>query len=480
MTDWKDNYPQNGEVAIWDNRIVRYGDAIVADLLANPFNARIHGQAQQAHLLGSLASVGIVDTICINERTGHLVDGHLRMVLADRHGIETLPARWIDVSEDEEKFILATFDWITAEADTDRDVLDSLLQQLQADDNTMQGVVEDDERLQDMLSEMAQEHGLTFGDEDVPEDVGAQIDRAAELQEQWQVQSGDLYIIPSITGDGQHRLLCGDSTKADDVSRVMDGGKANGCFTSPPYAEQRKKQYGGIPADEYVKWWADIQQNVRSVIHDDGSFFVNIKASTTPDYFERVLYVYDLVLAMKRQWGWFFIDEFCWLRIGVPKQVTYRFKNAFEPVFHFVPKHLDFKIRPNNVKHVSENAMILAGKGSGHNYGPADGYDWDGAFHHLGTELGLAFPSNVLKIFNTENYSGHAAPFPVALPEFFINAYSDVSDLWFDPFAGSGTTAVACEQLQRQCRMIEIAPKYCAVILERMVGLGCTPVKAAQ
>ena len=160
MTDWKDNHPQNGEVAIWHNRLVRYGDAIVADLLANPFNARIHGQAQQAHLLGSLSSVGIVDTICINETTNHLVDGHLRMVLADRHGIETLPARWIDVSEDEERFILATFDWITAEADTDRDVLDSLLQQLHADDSAMKVVIEDDERLQTMLSEMAKENNL--------------------------------------------------------------------------------------------------------------------------------------------------------------------------------------------------------------------------------------------------------------------------------------------------------------------------------
>ena len=165
MTNWQDNHPQNGEVAIWHNRIVRYGEAVIADLLANPFNARIHGQAQQAMLLGSLSTVGIVDTLMINVSTNHLVDGHLRMVLADRHGVETWPALWIDVSEDEEKFILATLDWITVKADTDREVLDSLLQQLQADDSAMSAVIEGDERLQAMLSEMAQENGLIIPDD---------------------------------------------------------------------------------------------------------------------------------------------------------------------------------------------------------------------------------------------------------------------------------------------------------------------------
>lgn len=148
--NWKDNQPVNGQPVIWQNRIIRYGDAIVDDLLANPFNARIHGQAQQAHLSGLLKEIGIVDTICINERTGHLVDGHLRMVLADRFGVLTLPARWVDLSENEEKLILASFDWITGLATYDWDALDSLLKEVQTDSAA----------LQSMLNEQAQSFGL--------------------------------------------------------------------------------------------------------------------------------------------------------------------------------------------------------------------------------------------------------------------------------------------------------------------------------
>jgi DNA modification methylase len=75
-----------------------------------------------------------------------------------------------------------------------------------------------------------------------------------------------------------------------------------------------------------------------------------------------------------------------------------------------------------------------------------------------------------------ENSSDHAAAFPVALPSFFIKAYSCPGDIWLDPFGGSGTTAVACENLDRQCRMAEISPGYVAVILQRYQdAFGITP-----
>ena len=69
----------------------------------------------------------------------------------------------------------------------------------------------------------------------------------------------------------------------------------------------------------------------------------------------------------------------------------------------------------------------------------------------------------------------HAAAFPVALPDFFVRAYSDAGDVWLDPFCGSGTTIVAAHNNKRQGFGIEMLPKYCAVILERVSGLGITP-----
>ena len=134
-------------------------------------------------------------------------------------------------------------------------------------------------------------------------DAEPQIDRAAELQEKWQVKPGDLWRI------GEHRLACGDCREPETWGRLLAGAKANGVFTSPPYAEQRKEQYGGVPTAEYVAWWEAVQANVKANLAGDGSFFVNIKPHCEDG--ERALYVFDLVLAMKRQWGWQFVDELC-------------------------------------------------------------------------------------------------------------------------------------------------------------------------
>jgi len=351
----------------------------------------------------------------------------------------------------------------------DKDNLDLMLQNINSDSISVQAA----------LSELAQENDLYFGEEPELIDPEPQIDRAEELQEKWQVKRGDLWQI------GEHKLLCGDSTVEGDVSRVMGGELAQGCFTSPPYAEQRKRQYGGIPSDEYVDWWEDIQKQVKKYLTDNGCFFVNIKPHV--EDIERTLYVFDLVIAMKRQWGWSYIDEFCWLRAGMPKIVRYRFKNAFEPIYQFSKSKKDFVFNPKDVMHYSENVPIAIGEGAGN----TNWAGWQGsAVANMQGEIsdsfngrieaGMAYPSNVLKAFSNNKSLSHPAAFAIQLAEFFIKCYSNDKDIWYEPFAGSGTVAVACEQLNRKCRMIEISEKYCAVILERMSEMGLEPELVEQ
>jgi site-specific DNA-methyltransferase (adenine-specific)/site-specific DNA-methyltransferase (cytosine-N4-specific) len=303
----------------------------------------------------------------------------------------------------------------------------------------------------------AQEH------EQAAEDPGAQVDKAEELQAKWNVQPGDLFAM------GDHRLLCGDCREPASWERLLSGVKANGVFTSPPYAEQRKEQYGGTPANEYVAWWEAVQANVKAHLAPDGSFFVNIKPHCENG--ERVLYVFDLVLAMNRQWGWRFVDELIWVNPGVPGRWPNRFKEGFESVFHFC---LDSKIKflPDAVATPTDRAF--SGDGRTH-IGNKGGWIVDGGVYE-----GMALPSNAIKL-NVGNEAGagvHTAAFPVALPDFFVRAYSDAGDVWLDPFCGSGTTIVAAHNNKRVGMGIEMLPKYCAVILERVSGLGITPILA--
>jgi site-specific DNA-methyltransferase (adenine-specific)/site-specific DNA-methyltransferase (cytosine-N4-specific) len=176
----------------------------------------------------------------------------------------------------------------------------------------------------------------------------------------------------------------------------------------------------------------------------------------------------DLVLALKRQWGWRFVDEFCWrnTRNGCPGGWNNRFKNAWEPVFHFAqsesikfnpdavctPSDDVFEYSPDNPK--SESGSGLLGSGKRKNQG-----------------AGMARPSNVIEAAAESGQGSHSAPFPRGLVEFFVKAFSDAGDVVYDPFTGSGTSIAAAHVLERVGLGCEISPAYCDVSLRRLMAL---------
>jgi ParB-like nuclease domain len=104
---------------IWQNRITRYGEAAPDQLLANPKNWRVHPKGQQDALEGALRKVGIVQNVVVNERSGKMIDGHLRVQMAISSGEPTVPITYVDLSDEEEALILATIDPVTGLAGTD-------------------------------------------------------------------------------------------------------------------------------------------------------------------------------------------------------------------------------------------------------------------------------------------------------------------------------------------------------------------------
>jgi DNA modification methylase len=323
------------------------------------------------------------------------------------------------------------------------------------------------------LAALTANPGLTDPDE-VPEVPAVPIAQRGEV---WQL--------------GRHRLVCGDCRDPAIVARLVDGIKINLAFTSPPYAEQR--DYDGtsgfqpIRPDAYVDWFAPVAANVAQHLVVDGSWFINIKPSSAG--LDTDLYVMDLVLAHVREWGWHFATEFCWERGGVPKSVTQRFKNQFEPIYQFVLGR--WKMRPDAVRHESENVPRPGGKGVGdtswaNNQGGNGEFFGAAKKRRNGTSQlmsdvqgqnaapgeyigpGLAYPGNRLPTFTgSHDATGHTAAFPVGLPKFFCDAFTDADDVVFDPFLGSGSTIIAAEQTKRSGLGCEISPAYCDVTIER-------------
>jgi hypothetical protein len=253
-----------------------------------------------------------------------------------------------------------------------------------------------------------------------------------------------------------------------------------------------------VPPDDYVEWFAPVQENVGAVLADDGSWFVNIKPSVTPDGLDTETYVLDLVLAHVRRWGWHWGTEYCWERTGVPKTVTRRFKNQFEPVYQFALG--DWKMRPDVVRYWSDAVPIAGGKGVGNtSWADAQGgngqmfgarkrkngtsktaSDVQGTNKDCGEYImpGMAYPGNRLPTFaGSHEATGHTAAFPVGLPSWFIRAYTDPGDVVLDPFAGSGSTLMAAHHEDRTGYGIEISPAYCDVICRRFQQhTGVAPV----
>ncbi len=118
--------------------------------------------------------------------------------------------------------------------------------------------------------------------------------------------------------------------------------------TSPPYADARSHTYGGIAPDEYVEWFLERAAEMRRVLKPTGSFVLNIKEKAVDG--ERHTYVLELILALKQQAGFRWVEEYIWHKTtSAPGKWKYRFRDAWERILHF-SKTKDFKMNQEAVK----------------------------------------------------------------------------------------------------------------------------------
>jgi len=135
---------------------VGYGEESPADLLAHPLNFRVHSHAQKEAMRGALSAIGVTQNAVVSKRTGRILDGHMRVEMAVESGQPKYPVTYVDLTEEEERAALATFDALGSMAVTDADVLGNL----------MSGVDDfGNDALDSLLSSMMQESfGTTIQD----------------------------------------------------------------------------------------------------------------------------------------------------------------------------------------------------------------------------------------------------------------------------------------------------------------------------
>ena len=246
-----------------------------------------------------------------------------------------------------------------------------------------------------------------------------------------------------------------------DVMRKMPDDFVDLIVTSPPYADARKRTYGGIAPDEYVQWFSIRAEEMLRILKPSGSFVLNIKEKAIDG--QRHPYVLELILNLSKNVGFRWVEEYIWHKTtAAPGKWKYRFRDAWERIIHFT-KTSDIKMRQDAVKvpigdwtqarmkNLSENDLSRQDSATNSGVGRRIAA-WEGKK--------TVYPSNVLHKSPVAHNTGHSAAFPEWLPEFFIKLFTDAGDVVLDPFSGSGTTARVAQGLGRLPIGIEIDEMY--------------------
>ena len=404
----------------------------IDSLSFDPANVRKHGERNLATIKASLLRFGQQKPIVV-DANGVVRAGNGTLAAAKALG-------WKDIAvvrstlAGSEATAYAIADNRTAElAEWDEDALAETLSALQCEDEALLDAAGfDSAELSRMIDGMAD-----VTEDEVPEPPADPI-----------TKPGDLWIL------GEHRLLCGDSTKAEDVARLMDGAKADLCFTSPPYGQQRDYTEEGKAK---VADWDGLMRGVfgNLPMTDSGQVLVNLGLIHREG--EWIPY-WDGWIAWMREQGWRRFGWYVWDKLaGMPGDWNGRLAPAHEFIWHF---------NRNAVYPAKFLECAFAGR-----VVKASTVGKDGALRvHTATKNGDAVQSHKIadSVFRFGSAKGHGldhpAVFPPSLP---IHAMQSWDGDIYEPFCGSGTTLIAAEQLGRKCYGMEISPAYCDVIVKR-------------
>lgn len=437
-----------------------------------PYNPRKDlqpGDPEYERLKKSIEEFSLVEPLIWNETTGNLVGGHQRLKVLIERGETEVEVSVVRLDSVKEKALNLALNKIQGQWDYPK--LKDLLVELDTGEFDIEITGFGLDEIEQLLTELPD-----------AEDEGAV--ETSEIEKR--ANPGDIWVL------GDHKVACGDCTDVGLLDRLMQGAKVNTIVTSPPYAQQRKDEYGGIPANEYPEWFGGMARALWTVLDDAGSFFLNIKEHVEDG--QRNLYVMKLVIEMVEQYGWRFVDELIWTKPGLPGGWPNRLRNDFEPVFWFAKGDgVDVVAREiedgegdeetilvdefGRVFHFSKQEKIRfypksVGKRANrvpvHTPQNKSKRKATGNITYEGPRgRGIARPGNVIRLQGNQEKWGHPAMYPVGLAEFLIKLTTMRGDRVLDPFLGSGSTLIAAEKTKRVCYGVELQPKYVDIVLAR-------------
>lgn len=407
--------------------------ANINDLISPDWNPRQITEEELKKLETSLNEFGYIEPIIVNDVNNHIVGGNQRAKALQLLGYTEVDVVYVHIEDlAKEKACNVALNKISG--DWDNDKLKVVLEEIELSpiDIKLTGFDELE------LTELEVKEPITVHEDDfIIED---------EEDMEVNVKEGDLFKL------GKHYLLCGDSTVEANVKQLMNGTKAKLLFTSPPYADLR--DYNSTEEELEVN---NIIQFIPT--YKDYTDYQVINLGLI--YRNHEIYPYwNEYLDLAKENGLKLLSWNVWNRTtaGSIGQQQRMFPLYHEWIFVFGTEPLDL----NRTIPKQEDQIGITGQRSHrqkdgtikyHNVG-----DTSNPYKKMGTVITAMYECRQVN---------HPAPFPVILPSEYIKAMTDEGDAVIDCFGGSGTTMIACEQLNRQCYMMEYSPEYCQVIINR-------------
>jgi hypothetical protein len=421
----------------WVSRIVGHEKVAAGQLLANPFNHRQHPKAQRDVVAASIEELGFVKSVIVNRTTGHIVDGHERVMQALGVGEETMvDVEYVSLTLDEERKALLILDASSEMAKVDADLLRELVNVTEFNLPALDGL------MQDMMASAGVKVTIPPGDDDLPEPPDEPIARL-----------GDLWIL------GDHRVICGDCTDSGVVSRLLNGVMPVLMVTDPPYGVEYDPSWrneaglgstertGVVLNDDRADWteaWLLFPGPVAYVWH--GALHASeVEQSLVKASFEvrsQIIWAKPRAAISRGAYHWG----------HEPALVASRGEQSIEP--------------DESTDQDGEHGWYCVRKG-------AKAY-WCGG-RKQSTVWNIGFAGEVK--------SEHGTQKPVACMARPMMNHGRPGDVVYDPFLGSGTSVIAAMRSKRVCYGCELNPAYVDLIVRRwqnITGLQAQVVRQTE
>lgn len=420
-------------------------------------NPRTHSAAQVAKIAASIVEFGWTNPILVDGENG-IIAGHGRLAAARQLGLGDVPVIELGhLSPAQKRAYVLADNRLALDAGWDEEMLALEFAELSDAGYDLALTGFDEIEIGRLLQE--------FGDGETPE--VASDDTANDPDDD---DTTPPKIVISRPGDvwrlGEHRLICADSSSKEAIARLMAGDKAALLFTSPPYANQRNYTTGGI-AD-----WDALMQGVfgaaMTAMRDDGQMLVNLGLVHRDNEWQPY---WDGWIDWMRTTGWRRFGWYVWDQgVTVPGDWNGRLAPRHEFIFHF-NRHTR---KPNKIvpcKTAGTFSHLAACNGGG---GLRDNDGKPGDWCHADRPIqDRRIPDSVITVtrqrgpIDSEREIDHPAVFPIGLPQFVMESFSNEGEIVFEPFSGSGTTILAGEACGRQVRASELSPEYVDVAIIR-------------